>query len=397
MLIDALFVHFRDTIGDQNEAAVPLVVLEVLQFDMRSFGITRVVAVDPWGAWATRRPDKVALVETLLGKEFCSFGQACQIVFSTYHGEGGRTVYMDRFEIYARGDIDPTLLGCATDSRIWHGERVTVRSSPALAAVTAQTLHAPPPVIPQRRADGPWEGWIQVGVGRPYAHSSTPPHRVEQVAAQMQREVCFRAGRCAHARSDYPWLLCSQGAFAGRQQPRDYHKRSYAEANPLVEGEARGGKSRKSSKSRAKALQPGRLVFIDTHRRSRGGAHLIHPHVVVSSGPMRLEAMQRPANCLVLQPLPVGRDLPEKTLAASEVVGLAANFEDVWRAHVAPDSLLEEAMVQAVHMQRCRSAPPPSFSSEWERLAPGVPEPNGTVVARALSAVHRTDEGTTAR
>ena len=90
MLIDALFVHFRDTIGDQNEAAVPLVVLEVLQFDLRSFGITRVVAVDPWGAWATRRPDKVALVETLLGKEFCSFGQACQNVFSAFH-EGGRT------------------------------------------------------------------------------------------------------------------------------------------------------------------------------------------------------------------------------------------------------------------------------------------------------------------
>jgi len=374
MLIDALFVHFLDTIGDQNEAAVPLVVLEVLQFDMRSFGITRVVAVDPWGAWATRRPDKVALVETLLGKEFCSFGQACQNVFSTFH-EGGRTVYMDRFEVYARGDIDPALLGCATDSRMWHGERVTVRSSPALAAVTAQTLLCPPPVIPQRRAGGPWEGWIQVGVGRPYAHSSTPPHRVEQVAAQMQRE----------------------GAFAGRQQARDYHKRSYAKANPLVEGAARGGTSRKSSKSRAKALQPGRLVFIDTNRHSRGGAHLIHPHVVVSSGPMRLEAMQRPSNCLVLQPLPVGKDLPEKTLAASEVVGLAANFEDVWRAHVAPDSLLEEAMVQAVHMQRCRSAPPPSFSSEWERLAPGVPEPNGTVVARALSAVHCTDEGTAAR
>ena len=42
---------------------------------------------------------------------------------------------------------------------------------------------------------------------------------------------------------------------------------------------------------------------------------------------------------MVLQPLPVGKDLSEKILAVSEVVGLATNFEDVWRAHVAPDSL----------------------------------------------------------
>ena len=66
MLLDRPFVIFRDTIDEHSADPVPLVVLEVLEFDMRKLGITRVLRVDPHEVWKTRRPDKVALVEHLV-------------------------------------------------------------------------------------------------------------------------------------------------------------------------------------------------------------------------------------------------------------------------------------------------------------------------------------------
>ena len=67
--------------------------------------------------------------------------------------------------------------------------------------------------------------------------------------------------------------------------------------------------------------------------------------------------MQRPANCVVVQPIIVqteGAPLvaaapPERTLPASEVVGLAIDFKGIWQEHVTPGSPLEKAGHAAGH------------------------------------------------
>ena len=138
----------------------------------------------------------------------------------------------------------------------------------------------------------------------------------------------------------------------------------------------RGGKSRKSSKFRARALRPGRLVFLAEHlRTSAGVAHATHPRVVVSAGLLRLAGAHQPQNCVVVRPLPEASGLPESTHAASEVVGLVADFERVWREHVTPGSQLEEAMLEAVEMHRLRSEPLPTAAQVWKQLARGTTAP----------------------
>jgi len=191
MLLDRLFVIFRDAIDEHTADPVPLVVLEVLEFDMRKLGITRVLCVDPHEVWKTRRPDKVALVEHLVGRQYCSFGQACQCVYAAYQGKEVRTVYMERFEVYLRSpEVDPALIGATTNTRICHGEQVVQQGSPALAAARVESLEIPPIAGLQSAHGAPWEGWINVGSGRPYAHSSTAPRDAEKLVEQMLREVC---------------------------------------------------------------------------------------------------------------------------------------------------------------------------------------------------------------
>ena len=173
-----------------------------------------------------------------------------------------------------------------------------------------------------------------------------------------------------------------QGTFTPEQQGRDYHKRSFAEAHPLTdEGEVRGRKPRKSSKRAAKMRQPGCLVFLAHDLRATGGPYSLHPHIIVSSGPQRLQGMQRPANCVVVQPIVVqteGAPLaatapPERTLPASEVVGLASDFKGIWQERVTPGSPLEKAMLQAIDLMRQRCEPPRSFLVMWNEVAPGLP------------------------
>ena len=53
MRTDALYVFFRDTI-DVGER-IPLAVLQVIEFNMKKLGITRIIRVDPHGEWQTKR------------------------------------------------------------------------------------------------------------------------------------------------------------------------------------------------------------------------------------------------------------------------------------------------------------------------------------------------------
>ena len=72
-----------------------------------------------------------------------------------------------------------------------------------------------------------------------------------------------------------------QGKLLPKPQARDVHKRSIAEVHPLVEGEVRGGKTRKNPKSRAKALETGPAVVSQKEGQEEGG--LATPFFVYSS------------------------------------------------------------------------------------------------------------------
>ena len=167
-----------------------------------------------------------------------------------------------------------------------------------------------------------------------------------------------------------------QNTFGAPQQPRDFHKRSHAEANPLEEGELRGRPSHKSSRKKAKAMQPGRVVFLATDRQGGDGAHAKHPHLIVSSGPRRLEGMHQAASCVTLQPLPTMAELPQVTLPVSEVVPLEHAFLRTWREDVTRGTPLEQAMLEAADRLRWRREPPMTFSAVWRQLAPEEPEPS---------------------
>ena len=177
-----LYVAYRDRVGDQ---LVPLVVLEVLNFDPHRFGITRVVHVDPHGLHSAWERDKLARVQKLLGKDFSSFGHACQHVYATARGEKGAHIsYMQAFEVYVRGYIDASLLGTWQEDKPVRGEWEVQRFSPGLAAVAVETLAVPPIVCPDPPTEQ-WEGWITVGEGRPYSHINTPPQSVEAAVQRM--------------------------------------------------------------------------------------------------------------------------------------------------------------------------------------------------------------------
>jgi len=356
MLLDRLFVIYRDSVDDSMSGPpVPLAVLEVLDFNERLLGCTQVVRVDPHYVWSARHPSKVEPVERLVGRTYNCLGQACQRVYAAYHGTAVRTEFMNRFEVYLRSsEIDPALLGEISYERLSRGVRLTEWCSPALAAARVESLEIPPLVTPQPARPGdPWEGWIPVGSGRPYVHSGTPPHAVEQLQREARR-------------------VALEGGFFARERSRDAHKRSHAEANPLEEGELRGKKRRNSIKE----VEPGRLVFLKDHVRSRGPAHATHPHVVVSSSLQRIGGVHQARRCVVLRPLPEAAALLEATHAVVDTVGLKEEFARTWREHVvAPGSLLEEAMLEAVGLHRMRTTPPQGMKGAWKRLAPGIPNP----------------------
>ena len=131
-----------------------------------------------------------------------------------------------------------------------------------------------------------------------------------------------------------------------------------------------------SGQARAKEVKLGRLVFLKDHVRSRGPAHATHPHVVVSSSLQRIGGVHQARRCVVLRPLPEAAALPEATHAVVDTVGLKEDFARTWREHVvAPGSLLEEAMLEAVGLHRMRTTPPQGMKGAWKRLAPGIPNP----------------------
>lgn len=360
MLLDRLFVIYRDSVDDSMSGPpVPLAVLEVLDFNEKQLCSTRVIRVDPHGVWKSRHPEKVDAVERLVGRTYNCLGQACQCVYAACHDTAARTEFMNRFEVYLRSsEIDPALIGEISYERLSRGVRLTEWCSPALAAARVESLEIPPLVTPQPARPGdPWEGWIPVGSGRPYVHSGTPHYVVEQLQREARR-------------------VALEGGFLARERSRDAHKRSHAEANPLEEGELRGQKSRKTSgQARAKEVKLGRLVFLKDHVRSRGPAHATHPHVVVSSTLQRIGGVHQARRCVVLRPLPEAAALPEATHAVVDTVGLKEEFARTWREHVAPGSLLEEAMLEAVGLHRMRTTPPQRMNNAWKRLAPGIPNP----------------------
>ena len=400
-----LFVVYRERLEGAGPK-VPLVVLQVRDSDMVNLGITSVRSVDPRGLWEATDPQLVARLRELLGREYPSLGQACQRVYARYKDTETRTVYMSSFEVCLRGAFDESQLGTCSTARVVHGERIASMVSPELAACTAESLDDGPDDDDPGEARPSVGMWMPVGLARPYAHTSVPIPMVLAAADRMRREVrasprSLHLASCEALTSLLPTVRSvrlavdhrprsarlalahrpappgAQGFRPARQQPRDNHKRSFAETHPLEEGELREGKKRSgSAKSRAKALEPGRLVFIKSG--SADGQLPPQPHVIVSSGLRRLRGMHQAASCVTLEPL-LGGELTEaenrRDVPASEVVGLGQEFKLVWLEHAAPGSRLREGMLDAVRRMQEKSEPPSSFSAVWKHLAPGVPEP----------------------
>ena len=136
--------------------------------------------------------------------------------------------------------------------------------------------------------------------------------------------------------------------------------------------------------------QPGCLVFLTHNLRATGGPYSLHPPVIVSSGSQRLQGngMQRPANCVVVQPIVVQTEAEGRTtsgrrsafredspcqrggrpshrlqehLARTPYAGLARRWRRPW------------AMLQAIDLMRERCEPPRTFLVMWNQLAPGLP------------------------
>lgn len=175
-----LFVILRDRPKDTVRKE-PLVVLQVLDYDLRQLGSTRVHKLHEANLLA-HWPDALRRLEKVLGVVYASCAQACQTVYAAYVGVPGvRTTYMNRFEVYLCGGFDRALVGSATDRRLAHGEPTESALSPELAAATAESM--------EDEADGVRGEWLTLGEGRPYAHTSQPAERVAHIAAQMWREV----------------------------------------------------------------------------------------------------------------------------------------------------------------------------------------------------------------
>ena len=189
MRVPRLFVTYRERIGGHR---VPVVVLEVIDFDAKRLGITRVVRVcGPPRALGVQafEAERFARARQLLGKEYTGFPRACQQVYAAICGDKDAHINcMDAFEVYVRGDFDPFLLGTWCERKEKHGEEIVERFSPMLAAAVAKTFDEPPAMRPHSPT-AQWEGWITVGEGRPYSHINTPPQSVEAAVQRMMREA----------------------------------------------------------------------------------------------------------------------------------------------------------------------------------------------------------------
>ena len=89
-----LFVILRDRPKDTVRKE-PLVVLQVLDYDLRQLGSTRVHKLHEANLLA-HWPDALRRLEKVLGVVYASCAQACQTVYAAYVGVPGvRTVYMN--------------------------------------------------------------------------------------------------------------------------------------------------------------------------------------------------------------------------------------------------------------------------------------------------------------
>ena len=122
MLLDRLFVVFRDSIDEHASDPVPLVVLEVLEFDLGQLGITRVTSIAPHSLWKANHPDKAARVEVLVDRRYDCFSRACQSVYAAYQlswQAGLRSVHGCTFAAQRsiqRSSAPPPARGCAAES-----------------------------------------------------------------------------------------------------------------------------------------------------------------------------------------------------------------------------------------------------------------------------------------
>ena len=330
-----LFVVFRDSAGPPHASATdvhPLAVIEVLDFHLVHFGVSRIVRLDPHGAWARWRPQDLARVRPLEGKDYRTLGAACHAIFQAIRPER-RTLYLETFQCFVVPPPDRGLLGTVVEHTHERGERVETRFSPELATVPVQIL----PDDDGREQDGVW---LPVGLLRPIVPASVADEKARVEVDEMREK----------------------GSFELRKHKRD---------RPLSPGKTRNPES-KRGKRQPTRMVVGKACFV---RLAYPGSQPGHTYVILSID-LAPPAHRRGAPGELHARLRSLVDGSELVCTIHDLVPLVRCFADQWRQYAASSAPLREGLLKAVRQQASRCKPPVYFVAAWKQVAPGLPLPD---------------------
>jgi hypothetical protein len=189
MRLRDVFAVLRVASGAGDER-IPLAVVHAEITGFNQFGVARMHEVDPRGFWARHDPSTVERLQRLLGTQWSSLGQACQVVYRAYKNQSdSRTNYMTRFECFVKGEIKRAQLGTHEEVSLSRGEQIASRFSPDLATVEAASL------VGDSQPEEHQGCWCDLGEVRPVVPQDMPEEAASRALEQMHRKV--RAGRPA--------------------------------------------------------------------------------------------------------------------------------------------------------------------------------------------------------
>ena len=160
-----------------------LVVVEVQQFHLNQLGLSRVVAVDPRGAYAAdpEMVRRLARLRPMLGGSYPTFHAAADAVLEA--SESIALDYLSAFECHVVGALDRALLGERVERLELRGRAVETRFSPRLAHTCVRVTDGAgtPPLGGE---------WVPIGVLRPFVPAGMSTEdaaaRVRQLTVQVR-------------------------------------------------------------------------------------------------------------------------------------------------------------------------------------------------------------------
>jgi len=371
----------------------PLVVIEVSEFRLNSFGSSRVVCVDPTGLMQHRSSlpigneghvsatKKLEIAKALLGKEYDSVQQAGQDIHMRIYGS--RTNVFRRIECFvsanARGE--DLLRAPGIVERIPSaGEMVDSRFHPDAAGVNV-VMHVPLWAGAHSESSGSQAGgwgwhlfeptepppaeafWLPLGGIRPITSS----RRLGDVTRHMSDEEVLRELSRMHATG-----------FSSRKHARDRQQ-------PLEEGEIGSNKTRRSKKK--PSIVEGKVHFLDETKLPRDDMVGRLPFEVVSSALAGPSDAPAGAPALKHATLRSFADGSMRNVPAGWLVPLESTFEKRCMEHLcvaSPLCMACRSMVAAAKSRGARQLPPVSAAVEWRYLC----SKTGLVLPECTARVH---------